>query len=305
MMVIRPRSVREIVDALTLSRGAHRAIRVGDGAGESPQSSSPELESFMDISALAKVGVVDTASRLVEVELGIRCGRLIDELVRTGFTVGEPMGPPSRLLYHFVAETPDLWRSPRAMTLRDRIVAVRGVLPDGAIFATRDSPRAANGPLVDRLLVGGAPRLVPAILTHATLRLDPLSSAESAKRRAFRLPSIDLVMRLARRAWPQTVEAMAFAGDGDVAVILDGELPDFSECAVPTFELPPDRPIRHRRVLWRDTPAISRPFWAYRVDRWGIDVVIGRDVSVSVPPLTDGDRGFLSSLNMDRVIAIR
>lgn len=294
MMVIRPRSVQEIVDALALARGAHRSIRVGDGTADG-------ADGCLDISALSTLGTIDSTSRLVEVELGIRTERLIAELARAGFTVGDPVGPTSRFFYHYVAESPDLWRSPRAMTLRDRVVAVRGVLPDGAIFATRDSPRAANGPLVDRLLVGGVPCLVPAVLTHATLRLDAIPSAPSATRRAFRLPTLDLVMRLARRAWPQTIEATGLPGGAGVVVILAGDLPDFPECDVPTFDVPGDIANRHRRALWRDASSLPRPFWAYRIDRWGVDAVVGADCAQ--PLVSTSEERLLSALNVDGVLA--
>jgi FAD/FMN-containing dehydrogenase len=304
MMVIRPRSVQEIVDALALSRGAHRSMRVGDGTLEPPRprTATPDSECYLDISALSRLGAIDSMSRLVEVELGIRAGRLIDELARAGFSIGEPVGPPSRLLFHYVAETPDLWRSPRAMTLRDRVVSVRGVLPDGAIFATRDSPRAANGPLVDRLLVGGAPRLVPTILTHATLRLEAIPR-EQKPQRAFRLPSIEHARRLARHLWPETAQAFGVESDSSVVVVLASALPDFPECPVPSFDLPDDVAKHHRRALWRDVVEIPRPFWAYRVDRWGFDAIVGAEAPAAPRQLSGYDRSLLSALNVDGVLA--
>lgn len=279
-MVVRPRHSDEVRDAIAIARAQKRSIRVMsctaiDGGAPSAGATASvwpragaAAECLLDLSALRTIGPIDDTSRIVEIELGIAVAALATELETRGYTIGRPIASnPRDLLYHYVAEVPDLWQSPRAQTLRDRIVAVRGFLADGSPFATRDSPRAASGPLFDRLLTGGAPRLVPAILTHATFRIDPVP--KKAPRVAFHLDLADLA-KCVRAAWPHTVEVFGLSGSSDVVVVAEAPPPGYAPCEEP----PPLSSAAHRRARWSEVAAIPRPFWGYRVDRWGLDAVV-------------------------------
>ncbi|RMG19240.1 MAG: FAD-binding oxidoreductase [Deltaproteobacteria bacterium] len=151
------------------------AVRIATEHGLSvgPAGAVGRWDLVLDLSALADVAV-HADSHLVEVGAGVSPAALEARLGDSGLTLGWSWLPevPMGVLLGAEERGPE---GSHAFPGWSPVAAVRAVLPDGRLFASKCAPRSAVGPDLKALIVGCLldDRTQAAILTHVTLRVRP------------------------------------------------------------------------------------------------------------------------------------
>lgn len=109
----------------------------------------------LDYSGLAAIRHLDPASAVVWVEAGATWGEVEATLAPRALTLGPlPAWVRNRPIFQSLAEDDRLRGSPRFGQLTDSLLALRAVLPNGALSRAPTTPRRATGPDLPRSVLG-------------------------------------------------------------------------------------------------------------------------------------------------------
>ncbi len=153
--VLRPASVRELVDALHAARDAKQ--RLGEGGVE------------LDRGALSQIGAIDDQSMTIEAQAGARLSSIETVLSASQLTLG-PL-PPSAWSMTLAEYLEGPYAGLRAVSggrLEPLCGRLEGVFADGRHFTSSPAPRSAAGPDLRALFLGASGRL--GLVTSAALR---------------------------------------------------------------------------------------------------------------------------------------
>lgn len=126
-----------------------------------------------DMKGFDTIEPVDEISQTVKVGSGVIGRVLEDRLNDLGWSCGhEPQSNNSATVGGWIAHRGAGFASTRYGKIEDRLLAIEAVLPNGEMFSTRISNRAASGPEIKQLLLGGEGAL--GAVTGATLAVHPL-----------------------------------------------------------------------------------------------------------------------------------
>ncbi len=131
-----------------------------------------------DMKRFDQIGPVDEQSLTVEVGAGVVGRVLEDHLNALGYSSGhEPQSNNSATVGGWIAHRGAGFASTRYGKIEDRLLAVEAVLPNGEVVSTRVYNRAATGPDLKQLFLGGEGML--GAVTRATLAVHPIPPVRS------------------------------------------------------------------------------------------------------------------------------
>jgi len=181
-----PETKEEVAKIISRAR-EHKIPVIGFGAGSGVLGGTvPKTGGILvDLKRMRKVRSINRTNHTVEVEAGVMGEDLERQLNREQFTLGHF---PSSVYCSTVGG----WLSNRSAgqlfskygKIEDLVISLEGVLADGSIFHTRDTPRAATGPDLDQLLDGSEGTLP--VITSAVLAISPLPAQKFYRGFAFR-----------------------------------------------------------------------------------------------------------------------
>jgi len=187
--IVWPRSQRECASVVRWCAENDITMSVGSvfpgGCGQPPYPAGGIL---VDLKKMDKVKKINTTNLTAEVQAGVPGAKLEAELNEKGLTVG-PV-PPS----FYCRSVGDWLSSPEVSKLPyvlgktiDLVLALKGVLPGGTVFSSKESPRSATGPDLDHLIMGSGNSL--AVITGAMLAVRHLPEMKMS--RAYMAPNFD------------------------------------------------------------------------------------------------------------------
>jgi alkyldihydroxyacetonephosphate synthase len=167
--VVFPARTEEVATVLAwASRTGTAVIPRGGGSGVCGGAQAAAGGIVLDLSRMDAVTGVDTVSRTVDVQAGVRGGDLEDALAGHGLTVGHyPQSIAGSTVGGWIAASSAGQASTGYGAIEDVLLGLTAVLPGGEILRCRPVPRSAAGPDLRRLLVGSEGTL--AVITEATL----------------------------------------------------------------------------------------------------------------------------------------
>ncbi len=182
--VIFPESVEEVAEIVRLVAGAGLPI-IPFGAGSSleGQVNAPFGGVSVDLTLMNRIMAVNAADMDVVVQPGVTRKQLNVHLRDTGLFF--PLDPGADATLGGMAATRASGTTAvRYGTMRDAVLSLQAVMPDGSIIRTGSRARkSAAGYDLTRLLVGSEGTL--GIITELTLRLQPIPEAMQALRCSF------------------------------------------------------------------------------------------------------------------------
>lgn len=174
LAVVWPRSEEEVSGLIKWAREQKVPITpAGGGSGVCGGSVPVRGGVVMDLKRMNRVIEINEFNHTVDAQAGIMGETLERRLNRRGLTLG-----------HFPASiycsTLGGWLSARSAgqlsskygKIEDMALSLTGVLADGSVFHSKDSPRSATGPNLDQLIIGSEGTL--AVITRALLTVRPL-----------------------------------------------------------------------------------------------------------------------------------
>jgi glycolate oxidase len=180
-VVVRPRSEQEVAEIIRLANGSGLPI-LPRGAGSSLTGAAVLAGAVvLDMRGMTKVIKVDTVNWYVQVQPGISLEDLNAELKTSGFFF--PPDPASSYICTVggaIAEGSGGLRCVRYGTMKDWVVALRVVLPNGKV-ARFGEPLAKNRAGFDlvHLMVGSEGTL--GVITEACLKIIPLQTVRTRR----------------------------------------------------------------------------------------------------------------------------
>ena len=218
---VQPSSAAALGRAVALLRARRIPMRVR-GASDAPLG-PPVGGALVDLSALDRIATIDPASLLARVEAGCSVAALETAARRAGCTLG-PLLPSVR------AGSVGAWlagptRGERGVAPSRRETAalsVTALLRDGRIAESRLAPRAASGPDLDHLALGGGGLLC--VIASATLRLLPAADVLAASWKMGSLVgAVEALERLClTQNAPARARALAIEGGAVLAAAWEG-----------------------------------------------------------------------------------
>jgi alkyldihydroxyacetonephosphate synthase len=197
-VVARPASTAEV--SAVLSACDEAAVPVTPAAGRSGVcgASVPVFGGVvLDLTALDRLGEVDVASGLVEVEAGM-FGPDLERALNThhGLTAGHfPQSFEISTVGGWVACRGAGQFSTRYGKIEDMVAGLEVVLADGTVVRTGGAPAAAVGPDLTQLFVGSEGTLC--VVTRVWLRAHPV--APEQRKAAYHFPSLGTGFEACRR----------------------------------------------------------------------------------------------------------
>ena len=180
-----PETVEEVAKVISRAR-ENRIPVIAYGAGSGVLGGTIPVTGgiMLDLKRMREIRSVNKIAHTVEVEAGVMGEDLERHLIREGFTLGHF---PSSIY----CSTMGGWLSTRSAgqlsakygKIEDLVISLEGVLADGSVFHTRNTPRSATGPDLDQILVGSEGTL--AIITAAVLAISPLPAKKIYRGFAF------------------------------------------------------------------------------------------------------------------------
>jgi alkyldihydroxyacetonephosphate synthase len=185
-VIVRPHDADEVAAVLRVCNQHHVPVTAAAGRSGVCGASVPAFGGvLLDLTAIAGIRDVDTASMLVDVLPGTFGDVFEDELrAEHGVTCGHwPQSIALSTVGGWLACRGAGQLSTRYGKIEDIAVGLDVVLADGTGLSTGGAPRAAVGPDLTQLFVGSEGTL--GIIVGARLRAHPLPSAESRAAYAF------------------------------------------------------------------------------------------------------------------------
>lgn len=172
-VVVSASSAAEVSRALAVTSAANVAVHI---AGSSSRGMKWDrlragTSVILDLAKLDAVLSVDEVSLTVTTQTGITFAALERALQRRGYSLGFVLGGYAEQVSvggMLATGLPPL-ASPARGSFASHVVNVSWVMPDGTPVRTRITPRAATGPDLDALVLGG--RGLLGVITEATLRI--------------------------------------------------------------------------------------------------------------------------------------
>jgi len=167
--VVWPRSDKEVSDILKWCNKERVPVTPeGGGSGVCGGAAPLRAGIVMDMKKMNRVIGINSVNLTVEAQAGIVGEDLERQLMRRGLTLGHfPASMYCSTLGGWLATRSAGQLSTKYGKIEDMLISLAGVLPDGAMFHSAESPRSATGPDLDLLLVGSEGTL--AVITSAVL----------------------------------------------------------------------------------------------------------------------------------------
>lgn len=197
-MVARPTSAAAVSSVLALANSAGVPVTAAGGRSGVCGASVPIFGGvLLDLTGLDRIGDVDEASGIVEVECGV-FGPDLERVINTrhGLTVGHfPQSFDISTVGGWVACSGAGQYSTRYGKIDDMVVGLEVVLADGRIVHTGGSPAAATGPDLDQVFIGSEGTL--GVITTVWLRAHPTAPAN--RHAAYHFPDLASGFEACRR----------------------------------------------------------------------------------------------------------
>jgi alkyldihydroxyacetonephosphate synthase len=186
--VIFPGSTEDVATALAWASETRTAvIPRGAGSGVCGGSQAEAGSVVLDLSRMNRVTYVDTVSRVVHVQAGVRGDQLEEVLAEHDLTVGHyPQSVAISTVGGWIAASSAGQASTGFGAIEDVLLGLTAVTAQGGILRCRPVPRSAAGPDLRRLLVGSEGTL--AVVTDAVLACR--TRVRSWAWLAYRFPSV-------------------------------------------------------------------------------------------------------------------
>jgi len=168
--VVWPVKTEAVAELLGFTRKQKLPVIVAGARPAAPAAGGVVL----DLKRMNRVRHTNPVNLTCEVEAGTTGEQLEKALGEKGLTLGYlPFPLLNSTVGAWLAGRPAGWSPSRLGQAADLVVSLEGVLPDGAVFKSRATPRSAAGPDLDQVLVGSGNTL--AVITAAVLavRLQP------------------------------------------------------------------------------------------------------------------------------------
>ncbi len=160
----------------------------GGGSGVCGGSVPMRGGMVMDLKKMHNVLSINNINHTVEAQAGIMGETLERRLNQAGFTMGHfPASMYCSTLGGWLSTRSAGQLSSKYGKIEDMFISLSGVLPDGTVFRSKDSPRSATGPDLDQLVVGSEGTL--AVVTSAVMAVHPLP--EWRRYRGFMVDDMD------------------------------------------------------------------------------------------------------------------
>ncbi len=145
-------------------------IPYGGGAGVVGGIIASKGGIILDLKKMHNVIRIDKNSLVAVVQPGIIGQNLEERLNRFGLTLGHyPMSLTTSTIGGFVATRASGIMSTKYGNIDDMVMALEVVLPTGEIIRTKATPKASNGPDLNRIFIGSEGTL--GVITEITLKL--------------------------------------------------------------------------------------------------------------------------------------
>jgi alkyldihydroxyacetonephosphate synthase len=164
-----PGSTQDVATVLAWASESHTVVVPrGAGSGVCGGSQAEAGSVVLDLSRMNRVTSVDTVSRVVHVEAGIRGDQLEDGVAEHDLTVGHyPQSLAISTVGGWIAASSAGQASTGFGAIEDILLGLTAVTARGEILHCRAVPRSAAGPDLRRLLLGSEGTL--AVVTEAAL----------------------------------------------------------------------------------------------------------------------------------------
>ncbi|MGE4234500.1 MAG: FAD-binding oxidoreductase [Bacteriovoracia bacterium] len=173
-----PDSVNELSEfVLFANENNIEMIPYGAGSGvcggSTPLSKANNRRVVVDLKRLDKIEAIDEISQTAKVQAGIIGQVLEEDLNQKGYTFGHfPSSIYCSSFGGYLATRAAGQLSTYYGKIEDMVLSIQGVLPDGTIFETCNTPRMSVGPDWNQLLMGSEGSL--AFLTSAWVKIHRL-----------------------------------------------------------------------------------------------------------------------------------
>ncbi len=177
-LLVRPGSTAEVAAVLSFCHAEHiGVVPQGGRTGLSGGAISRPGQIALSLERLNQIEVLDADQRSAVVGAGVKLGVLANEAAKLGLSPGIDLGArDSATLGGLVATNAGGNEAFRYGTMRERVLGLECVLPDGTVLAELAQVRKRNeGLAVERLLIGAEGTL--GVVTRVSLELVPLRGA--------------------------------------------------------------------------------------------------------------------------------
>jgi FAD/FMN-containing dehydrogenase len=249
-VLVRPASTAEVADVLRYCHSVGLSVVPHGGrTGISGAAVSQPGEIILSLERMNQIRVLDVVSRTAVVEAGVVLGRLAQAAAEHGLTVGLDLGArDSATLGGLVSTNAGGNQAFRHGTMRDRVLGLEAVLPDGTVLSELGEVRKRNeGYAVEQLFIGAEGTL--GVVTGVALELLPMDGPVATALLAFErlTDAVTLMDRIRRHSTLQPTAFEVMSGNQAAAV---AESLGFGELATMTS---------HRYLLLLENAAATVP----------------------------------------------
>ncbi|MEM2517756.1 MAG: FAD-binding oxidoreductase [Candidatus Bathyarchaeia archaeon] len=173
LAVVRPATTDEVKE-IVLWANKHKVPLVPRGSGTSFSGSATPTEKsvVVDLSRMNRIIYLDEDALNVKVQAGITVKELEETLNQRGFTFPHDPGSfPSSTIGGGISTNGLGWRVGKYGYLKDLVISLQAVLPNGTIIETRNVPKSSTGLDIKSIFIGTEGTL--GVITEATLRIFP------------------------------------------------------------------------------------------------------------------------------------
>ncbi len=190
LIVVKPSSVEEVADVVkTANTERISVIPYGGGTGVMGGTApvvSPAI--MVDLRRMNRILEVSSENMTATAEAGVSIQRLNEAAVEKGLMFAhDPWSAPRATLGGAIATNGMGYYVAGYGSMREQVLGLEAVLPNGKILETRPAEFSSTGPQLKYLFIGSEG--VFGIITKATVRLHPLPESEVML--GYRFPSFD------------------------------------------------------------------------------------------------------------------